>query len=154
MKDMEKHYTSSVVILSDSKPVKTLLVHHRKYNNWIPPGGHQHETENPLETAVRETREETGIDISEAIGQPERLDATAALIPQPRYFLEEGPIPAFGDQPEHFHLDHVYVVRVPHQDPVHDENESHDIGWFTLEETEKLAMFDNVHLILRKEMAS
>jgi len=154
MNQLEKHYTSSVILISDTKPAKTLLIHHKKYDKWMPPGGHQDPNENPVETAIRETREETGLDISDALGRFERLDAGASLIPQPQYFLEEGPIPAFGDQPEHFHLDHVYVVRVPHQEPVHNQDESHAIGWFTLEESEKLHSFDNVHQMLRKEMAA
>ncbi len=149
-----KHYTASVVVLSDTTPVKTLLIHHRKYNNWMPPGGHQEGHENPVETAIRETREETGVDISDAIGSLEPFDSGANHIPIPHYFLEESPIPAYGDQPEHTHLDQIYVVRVPEQAVNHNQEESHDIGWFTLAETEKLPTFDNVRLILRKEMAS
>ncbi len=41
-----------------------LLVHHRRIGAWLPPGGHIEEHELPHETAVRETKEETGIDIA------------------------------------------------------------------------------------------
>ncbi len=150
----EKHYTATVFVLSDTKPTKTLLIHHRKYDKWMPPGGHQDPHENPIEAAARETFEETGVDVAATIGALERVDAGASFIPRPQYLLEEGPIPARDDQPEHYHLDQVYVVRVPEQVVSHNQAESHDIGWFTLEETEKLDTFDNVHFILRKEMTS
>jgi len=147
-----KHYTASVVILTDTAPAKTLLIHHRKYDKWMPPGGHQDTHENPVEAAIRETLEETGLDVTAAIGALTPFDDGASHIPKPTYFLEESPIPAYGDEPEHTHLDQIYVVRIPEQAAAHNHTESHDIGWFTLEATEKLPTFDNVHQILRKEM--
>ena len=35
----------------------------KKLNKWLQPGGHIEYTETPAETAIRETKEETGIDI-------------------------------------------------------------------------------------------
>ena len=148
-----KHYTASVVVLSNSTPTKTLLVHHRKYDKWMPPGGHQEAHENPVEAAIRETLEETSLDISGVIEGPQPFDAGASHLRRPDYFLEEA-IPAHGGEAEHVHLDQIYVVRIPEQLGIHNQDESHGIGWFTLEDTEKLPTFDNVHQILRKEMKS
>ncbi len=148
-----KHYVASVFLVSEGTPAKTLLVHHRKIGKWMSPGGHQEDGENPIENAVREVREETGIDISGIIKQPSPFDERANLIPLPDYFLEEE-IPAHGDQPFHYHLDQTYIVKVPEQIVVLNTKEAHDIGWFTLEETEKLPLFENVHLILRKELSA
>jgi 8-oxo-dGTP pyrophosphatase MutT (NUDIX family) len=147
-----KHSTASVIILTTLAPLKTLLIHHRKYDKWMPPGGHVEDTENPVEAAIRETKEETGLDISWAIGAPIPLDSTARHIRRPDYFLEED-IPVHGKQPAHVHLDLIYVVRIPEQAPKHNKAESHDIGWFTLEETEKLTTFENIHMLLRQELA-
>jgi len=146
-----KEYTASVVILTDQTPVKTLLVHHRKYDKWVAPGGHQETHENPIDAAVRESQEETGLDISGVIGAPAFFDSYASQLPRPNYLLEEQ-IPAHGAHPAHVHLDQIYVVRIPQQQAAHNAAEAHDIGWFTLEETEKLTTFENVHKILRKEM--
>jgi 8-oxo-dGTP pyrophosphatase MutT (NUDIX family) len=149
---LTKHYTASVWILTDTQPRKILLVHHKKYDNWIQPGGHQEPWENPLETAIREAREETGIDVAPYLPAPTRLDGHTALLPQPAYVLE-AKVPAYGDQPEHYHIDIEYVVHLPEQLVQHAQRESHNIGWFTLDQLDDLPMFDNVRMVLKQELA-
>jgi 8-oxo-dGTP diphosphatase len=39
-----------------------LLIHHKLLNTWLPVGGEQEGYETPLETAIRELREETGFE--------------------------------------------------------------------------------------------
>lgn len=52
------------VITYDKNKKKILLVKNRLGNYWYPPGGEwEYEKENILETAKRETREETGFDV-------------------------------------------------------------------------------------------
>ncbi|KKL46412.1 hypothetical protein LCGC14_2345830, partial [marine sediment metagenome] len=47
---MKKHFTSTVFIINDEK---ILLIHHKKMNVWLPPGGHVEENEIPSDTAIR-----------------------------------------------------------------------------------------------------
>jgi 8-oxo-dGTP pyrophosphatase MutT (NUDIX family) len=147
----EKHLTATVVIITDSVPAKTLLQHHRKFDKWMPPGGHQESSENSVEAAIRETLEETGIDISSVIPPARDTHEDVLFLAKPNYLLEEK-IPAFGDQPTHYHLDQVYVVTVPEQAVERSTAESHDIGWFTLAETETMNCFNDMHEILRQEL--
>jgi len=42
---------------------RVLLRMHDKYHNWLPPGGHVEPDEDPTQTAVREAKEEVGLDI-------------------------------------------------------------------------------------------
>lgn len=42
---------------------KILLIHHKKLNMWLPPGGHVDEGETPDETLLREFKEELGINV-------------------------------------------------------------------------------------------
>lgn len=53
---MQKHFTSSLYIISlVKKEVKVLLHKHGKLGIWIGVGGHIEENENPVEAALRET---------------------------------------------------------------------------------------------------
>lgn len=120
---------------------------HKKMKIWMPPGGHREIAENPYQTAIRETLEEAGIDISAHLPKPTRVDDVAMSLPVPNYIFEEK-IPAFGSQPAHIHIDHIYVVNIPFQAPKNSERESKSIGWFELKETKKLPLLDNVAYII------
>lgn len=146
----EKQFVVSIFITTGESPRKTLLLHHKKYNVWISPGGHTEKDENPVETAIRETKEETGIDISFLRKKISSLPTNATqLLPTPDYFFEEE-IPPYGDEPAHYHLDMVYVVNVDHQQVQASETEAHDIGWFTKDEALQLDIYENTKLMLKK----
>lgn len=147
----EKHFTASVIIVSEENPKRVLLVHHKKHNNWLQPGGHIEQFENPIETAIRETKEETGIDIAFLKEKIQKIDDFASSLPIPDFILEET-IPAYNIEPQHFHIDLFYIVRVPFQEVSFQEKESHGIGWFTLEGALQLPMYENTKVLLRKVM--
>lgn len=148
-KSGEKHFCASVLILSKEYPQRIVLVHHKKMNVWLQPGGHMEQFENPVETAIRETKEETGLDISFLLKKIEFIDTFASKLPVPDFFLEET-IPAHKNEPEHFHLDLFYKVEIPFQTLQVQQEESHDIGWFTLEEALKLPMYENTKMLIKK----
>lgn len=144
----EKHLTGSALIMTEELPHKILLVHHKKFNVWIQPGGHVERDENPLEATIREAKEETGIDISFLFKRVTEVSNTK-MLPIPDFFLEE-PIDPHGDEPAHFHLDSLYIAIVPLQKVAKQEQESHDIGWFTLEEALQLDIYENTRMMLKK----
>ena len=147
----DKHLTGSALIITEELPKRILLVHHKKFNVWLQPGGHVERDENPLAAAVRETKEETGIDISFLLKQVKSIGETS-ILPLPDFFLEE-PILAHGDEPAHFHLDSLYIARVPMQKVAKQERESHDIGWFTLTEALALDIYENTRMVLKQILA-
>lgn len=59
---MERQYCASAYTI-DFREAKVLLVHNTKLNKWLQPGGHIENLELPAAAAIRETKEETGIDI-------------------------------------------------------------------------------------------
>jgi len=148
-----KEPTAMALILSTGQPPKALLLHHRTANLWMPPGGHQEAWENPLEAVAREVLEETQLEISAFLPTTNRIDDRAQIIPAP-VRLVEIKIPAHDDEPEHYHLDQLYIVRIPEQPLTKDDAETHDIGWFTLEEALKLPLPEDVRQLLLREMVS
>ncbi|MDF2461579.1 MAG: hypothetical protein K0S68_982 [Candidatus Saccharibacteria bacterium] len=152
MKKPIKHAAAGVFIFTDSAPVKTLLIHHKKFDKWMYPGGHQEGDENPLETAIREAEEETGLDVSPYIGQVGPLTADASFIPIPRYLLEER-IPKHHDEPEHFHIDSIYTVRIPESLLQHKQREGRPLGWYDITQLDGLPMLENVRTLLKQEMS-
>ena len=56
MREKSKDYCASTFIISKDR-TKICLIYHKKFQNWIQPGGHLIEGETPQEGAVREAKE-------------------------------------------------------------------------------------------------
>lgn len=59
---IERQYCASAYTI-DFEQKEVLLMYNKKLNKWLQPGGHIEGTETPVETAIRETLEETGVKI-------------------------------------------------------------------------------------------
>lgn len=122
-------FTVSVYIVFENK---VLLHVHKVLNIWLPPGGHIELDEDPNEAALREAKEETGLDV-ELIGDPVSYDSpynTRELIP-PKFVIRH-----FYDATRtHEHVDFAYFARTKHNDARH-EIDGGEIRWFTKEEIE------------------
>lgn len=75
-------FTVTIIVVQDDQ---VLLVHHRKLDQWLPLGGHIELDEDPEAAALREAREESGLEV-ELVGQrpPTTGPGTRALI-APRF---------------------------------------------------------------------
>jgi len=58
-------FTAAIFVVQDHK---VLLIHHRKLNKWLPLGGHIELDEDPEQAALREAKEESGLDV-ELLGE-------------------------------------------------------------------------------------
>lgn len=127
---MQREFTATVYVIDNQK---VLLIFHKKLGKWLPPGGHMEANETPPETARREVKEESGLDI-EFIPQEnvwiERWNASSFERPY-LCLLEE--IPEYRDRPAHQHVDFIYIGR-PSGGVKMDE-----AVWFTLDEVEAMA---------------
>jgi 8-oxo-dGTP diphosphatase len=146
MRKVDKHFAATVFLVSTEPSPRVLLLFHKKLNTWLPAGGHQESDENPVEAAYREVLEETGIDISQYIPKIKQLDEHIKLLPRPDFLLEEE-IPKHKEVPMHYHLDNIYVVRVPYKEPVIKPDEHTEVKWFSKDELSKLSLFINVRKI-------
>jgi len=130
---MTKHFTVTAILVTKDTPKKVLLGFHRKLGAWLPPGGHIELDETPIEAVIRETREEAGLDISSYL-PINTLDERVTSSPTPAYFFEET-IPRYGKDPEHIHLDFVYVINgFPETVLTVQTDEMKDMHWFTKEQ--------------------
>lgn len=105
---MEKEFTASAYILHEQK---ILLLFHHKFQKWLPPGGHVEANETPAETAKREAKEETGLDIEFIKQENIWLNYWNAVSFDRPYFCLLGNIPAYKDRPAHQHMDFVYIAK-------------------------------------------
>ena len=62
------HVTGSAIVLADDGRV--LLHRHKRLGRWLQPGGHLEPGEAPSDAAIRETREETGLDAAHPAAGP------------------------------------------------------------------------------------
>jgi 8-oxo-dGTP pyrophosphatase MutT (NUDIX family) len=111
---------------------KVLLVHHRNLNKWLPLGGHIELDEDPETAALREAKEESGLDV-ELLGErpPTTEPGTRALI-APR-FLDIHRISA-----THQHIGMMYWARPKTGKLTLSASEHHDIRWCSAEELNTL----------------
>ena len=122
-------FTVAIFVVQQSK---VLLIHHRNLDKWLPLGGHIELHEDPEEAALREAKEESGLDI-EILGErpPTTGDGTRALI-TPR-FLD---IHRITDS--HQHIGMIYWARPKKGTVSLAAEEHHDIRWCSTEELDAL----------------
>jgi len=144
---MVKHYTSTAVLVTNTKPRSVLLGLHTKLQMWLPPGGHQEENENPLEGLVREVKEETGFDVTSYLPNIRILDERVVSLPIPDYIFEE-PIPTHNDTASHIHMDFVYVIMVPLFNPVFSKREYQEMRWVGIGDLKNLQTYPNIRDVI------
>lgn len=122
---MIRHFNTTTYIY-DQYNDKFLFILHKKLNKWLSPGGHIELNENPELSALREVKEETGLDVK-LLGNryPENSDLIRPFGIQLNVITDD----------EHEHFDLIYLaVPINNIDLVINKEELNDIKWFTLEE--------------------
>jgi 8-oxo-dGTP pyrophosphatase MutT (NUDIX family) len=122
-------FTVAIFVVHDGN---ILLIHHRKLDKWLPLGGHIELDEDPEQAALREAREESGLEV-ELLGErpPTTEPGTRALI-APR-FLDIHRI-----SETHEHIGMMYWARPTGGSTTLAAEEHHDIRWCSAAELDAL----------------
>jgi len=136
-------FTVAIFVVHDSK---ILVIHHRNLDKWLPLGGHIELDEDPEQAALREAKEESGLEV-ELLGErpPTNGPGTRALL-APR-FLDIHRITA-----THEHIGMIYWARPRDGTLALAADEHHDIRWCVGEELDLLQppMSESVKWYCRK----
>jgi 8-oxo-dGTP pyrophosphatase MutT (NUDIX family) len=116
----EGHITASAWILSPDH-ASVLLTHHRKLDRWLQLGGHCDGERDPRDVALREAREESGLERFHFLPDP------ADPLPLD---LDIHAIPAHGSDPEHLHLDVRFLLVAEPGQALRTSDESIALKWF------------------------
>ena len=123
----EAHFTASAVVV-DAAGEHVALIHHRKIGRWLQPGGHVEPGDATLaDAALREAREELGIEASLHPTAPRPLD------------VDVHEFPAREDRPAHLHLDVRYLLVAADGGLAHDAAEAHGATWYAWDDALAIA---------------
>jgi 8-oxo-dGTP pyrophosphatase MutT (NUDIX family) len=129
------HLTASAWIV-DAANQHALLIHHKKLDKWLQPGGHIDDEDASLAAAaLREAREETGIESLELVESNNGaiFDVDVHAIPS----RTTEPV-----EPAHFHYDVRYKFVAHDQTAILNACESNALSWYPLAQIAYDGLFD------------
>lgn len=129
-------FTASVYIVNGD----AVFLHlHKKTGHWLPVGGHVEPGEDPNETALREVREEAGLDI-ELVGDRSYFgeDKKERDLLPPRFLNRH----FFKLGEAHEHVDFTYFARSKNRDARPEEDTEYK--WFTKEDLERADLLPRI----------
>jgi 8-oxo-dGTP pyrophosphatase MutT (NUDIX family) len=126
---------TGLVLASDGE--KLLIVHHRRLDRWLLPGGHVEEEDTEIwDAARREVSEETGAELLSD--------------PSPRLVsMDVHGIPSDSREPYHLHHDLLFAFRAT-SDEVLCSPESRAVAWCSPKEFDRYALPDNIRRAYRR----
>jgi 8-oxo-dGTP pyrophosphatase MutT (NUDIX family) len=109
------HLTGSAWIVNPSR-TRALLLHHRKLNKWMQPGGHADGELDLFEVALREAQEESGL---------------ASIHPVSRqvFDVDIHEIPQLKEVPPHYHYDVRFLFEADDARAPRGNDESRQVAW-------------------------
>jgi len=129
------HVTGSAWVV-DHEGKHALLVHHRRLERWLQPGGHVEDDATVLETALREAREETGL-----VCSPVSKDI---------FDIDIHCIPANARESEHLHYDIRFLLVADRDKTPTASGESRDVRWFSWDQIHAMACGPSIDRMVQK----
>lgn len=140
--EVTRHTTATVYVVCGEK---TALHSHKRHSIRLPPGGHVEQDELPFEARLRETREETGLNVaivSEPVGEESE---TVEPIPRPEA-IQLVDINVYNGAVGHQHIDHIYYAEATDTNirPQSDEVTASEWEWYSIDELQTGTFESNV----------
>ncbi len=126
MSQVSRDFTATTFVVRDGR---TLLLYHKQLRQWFPPGGHIYQDELPCDAAVREVREESGLEV-ELLSSRSSIGQVGVLSQPECILLEE-------IAPDHQHIDLIYFASVIGGCLKLSEAEAEAYRWCTVEDLER-----------------
>ncbi len=118
---MPGHVSGSAWVVNPRRD-HVLMLHHRKLDCWLQPGGHADGDPDMLRVVLTETSEETGVDISQI-----------KLVSEAIFDVDVHTVYESEHDPRHEHFDVRFLVEIDDQLPLPGNVESHEVGWVPLD---------------------
>lgn len=131
------HLTGSALVV-DPAGERVVLLHHRKLDRWLQPGGHADGDANLAAVALREATEETGL-------------AGLAVLPV-AVDIDVHEVDPPGDGP-HLHLDARFLVLAPDDADPPGNHESHAVRWVAIADLDDYEPDPGTRRLLRHGLA-
>jgi 8-oxo-dGTP pyrophosphatase MutT (NUDIX family) len=134
------HVTGAAMIVHPPSR-RVLLRWHARQHAWLQVGGHGDPgEEDPFAVALREAKEETGLQDLAAWPDARREPVHLVIVP----------VPEGKGEPAHEHADIRYVLATADPDSARPESDDAPMQWLTLDEAFALSAEDNLHETLRR----
>ena len=130
------HLTASAWVVDQARE-HTLLMHHRKLDRWLQPGGHVDGDHDLLASALREAQEETGLRQLAPVS-PEIFDVDRHWIPERKA------------EPGHWHYEVRFLIEADPAEPLAVNSESKDLRWVKLTVVSGLDPEESMLRLVRK----
>lgn len=135
--EITRHFTATVLIVHHNR---VLLHRHKKFGSLLPVGGHIDRDELPEEAALREAKEEAGLDI--ALYNPD-----TATFPDKRLLIRPVHMLLININEFHQHIDFLFYARAQTDQLAPLDGESDQLFWLTRDEVLGAKMPENVRIL-------
>ena len=137
--NLEAHFTASAWILNPTTQ-KVLLLHHKKLNKWLQPGGHADGQTDLEKVARKEAYEETSL-------------TDFHLITSEVFDIDIHTIPERNGTPQHEHFDVRFTYFCTDKEKTTINSESNDFCWIKLNEVKTITKESSIWRMVGKSKA-